>query len=317
MKKAAIILLFLFVGIESFAQYKTEITVATDGSGDYTSIQEAIDNAKSFPDRRITISIKKGLYREKVTVHAWNPHITLKGEAPGETIIIWADHFEKINRSRNSTFHTPTLLVQGDDFSAENLTIENAAGEVGQAIAVSVEADRAQFTNCRILGNQDTLYVDGANTRQHFVGCYIAGTTDFIFGAATVLFEDCEIHSKSDSYVTAASTPEGREFGLVFLRCKLTADPQVSKVYLGRPWRDFAKTVFIDCEMGPHILPEGWHNWGSPEKEQTTFYAEYGSKGEGASASGRVEWSYTLTDKQAKKYTPKNILKPFPLPAWD
>lgn len=301
--------------LAAFAQYKTEIYVAKDGSGDFTSIQEAIDNTKSFPDKPITIFIKAGVYQEKVKVHAWNNNLTLKGENPENTIIRWDDHFKKINRARNSTFHTYTLLVQGDNFRAENLTIENFAGEVGQAVALSVEADRAVFVNCRMLGNQDTLYADGANSRQYYEDCYIEGTTDFIFGAATALFKNCVIHSKSNSFITAASTPEGRNFGFVFLDCELTAAPGVDKVYLGRPWRDFAKTAFINCEMGPHIRPEGWDNWSSPEREKTTLYAEFGNTGPGASNEKRVPWSHQLSKKQAKKYNMDKIFEPFLLPS--
>ncbi len=310
-------LAFLFVSGIAQAQYRTELTVAKDGSGDFTGIQEAIDAAKAFPDVRITILIKNGVYEEKVKVHAWNNRLTLRGESAEGTIIRWNDHFNKIDRGRNSTFHTATLLVQGDDFRAENLTIENYAGEVGQAVAVAVEADRSVFENCRMLGNQDTLYADGANARQHYKNCYIEGTTDFIFGAATALFENCTIHSKSNSYITAASTPEGRAFGFVFLHCRLTAAPGVDSVYLGRPWRQFAKTVFVKCEMGSHTRPEGWHNWNAPERERTVFYAEFGNTGPGAATSGRAAWSRQLSKKAAKQYSREQILKPFPLPVME
>lgn len=296
------------------AQYKTELYVAQDGSGDFTTIQEAIDETKSFPDQRITIFIKNGIYYEKVKVHAWNPHLTIIGESVEGTIIRWTDHFKAVNRGRNSTFLTPTLWVQADDFRAENITIENTAGAVGQAISVSVEADRCVFVNCRMIGNQDTLFASGANARQHYKNCYIEGTTDFIFGGATALFENCTIHSKSNSYITAASTPRGREYGLVFLECKLTADEEVKRVYLGRPWRSFAKTVFVKCEMGSHIRPEGWHNWSDERKEKTVFYAEYGNHGPGGDTSGRVAWAKRLSETEADKYSSKQILKPFILP---
>ena len=249
MKIIVPVFLFLCFATVAQGQYKTELYVAKDGSAEFTSIQDAIDNAKCFPDVRITIFIKAGVYQEKVKVHAWNNRITLKGENSERTIIRWDDYFDKINRARNSTFHTATLLVQGDDFRAENLTIENFAGEVGQALAVSVEADRCEFRNCRMLGNQDTLYAAGANARQYYKDCYIEGTTDFIFGGATALFENCTIHSKSNSFVTAASTAEGRPFGFVFLHCRLTAAPGVDSCYLGRPWRKYAKTVFVKCEI--------------------------------------------------------------------
>ncbi len=296
------------------AQYQTDITVAPDGTGDFATIQEAIDGAKSFPDERITIHLKSGLYEEKVKVHTWNSRLTLKGAGVGDVVIRWNDTFDKMQRGRNSTFHTPTLLVQGDSFRAENLTIENGAGEVGQAVALAVEADRCVFENCRLLGNQDTLYADGANSRQYYRNCTIEGTTDFIFGGATALFENCVIRSKADSYITAASTPEGRPYGFVFLRCKLTAADGVSKVYLGRPWRSYAKTVFVGCEMGGHIRPEGWNNWGSPEKELTVFYAEGANAGPGADTVQRVPWARVLSNEEIKTYRAEEVLKPFLLP---
>lgn len=284
------------------------MVVAQDGSGDYTSIQEAIDNTKSFPYQRITIFIKNGIYYEKIKVHEWNSNLSLIGESKEKTIITYDDYFNKMNLGRNSTFYTYTLLVEGDDFKASNLTIQNTAGEVGQAVALSVFSNRAVISNCNLLGNQDTLYVSGEGKRQYFKDCYIEGTTDFIFGKATVLFENCIIHSKKKSYITAAATPEGVPFGFVFKNCKLTADDNISDVYLGRPWRIYAKTVFINCEMGSHIKPEGWHNWSKPEAEITSFYAEYNCTGVGFQPKKRVLWSHQLKKSQAKKYTIHQIL---------
>ncbi|MFK7979242.1 MAG: pectinesterase family protein, partial [Saprospiraceae bacterium] len=198
-------LVFSILTFWAKAQYKTDLYVAQDGSGDYTSIQAAIEDTKSFPDKRITIHIKNGIYEEKVKVHSWNNKVTLKGESKANTIIRWNDYFKKMNQGRNSTFHTATLLIQGDEFRAENLTIENTAGDVGQAVAVSVEADRCVFYNCKLMGNQDTLYAAGLNARQYYQNCYIEGTTDFIFGPATAFFENCVIHSKKTSYITSAN----------------------------------------------------------------------------------------------------------------
>lgn len=289
--------------------YKTEIIVAQDGSGDFTSIQEAINSCKAFPDAPITIRIKNGKYVEKVKVHAWNTRLTLIGEDRANTIISFDDHFDKIDAGRNSTFTTYTLFVDANDFRAENLTIENTAGPVGQAVALHVEADRCAFINCSFLGNQDTIYAAGENSRQYFDRCYIEGTTDFIFGAATAVFSECEIFSKTDSYITAASTVEGVNYGFVFIKCKLSAAADVSKVYLGRPWRSFAKTVFIECEMGAHIVPEGWNNWNNLEAEKTSYYAEYRSTGIGGIVASRVKWSHQLSGKEAKKYSSKKIFK--------
>jgi pectinesterase len=291
------------------SQDKFEFIVAQDGSGDFTSVQAAVDASKAFPDQRVIIHVKNGTYREKVKIPACNTRLSLIGESVEKTIITWNDYFSKINRGRNSTFYTYTLMVEADDFTMENLTVENSAGPVGQGVALHVEGDRCVFRNCRILGNQDTLYTAGQNSRQYFTNCTIEGTTDFIFGAATVLFENCTICSKADSYITAASTPPDKPYGYVFLHCTLTAKDGVTKVFLGRPWRDYAKTVYIHCEMGAHILPEGWSNWGGTTRDKTAFYAEYGNTGPGSVTSGRVPWSHQLTKKQAKKYNREIILK--------
>jgi pectinesterase len=239
----------------------------------------------------------------------------LIGESKDSTIISYDDYFKKINKGPNSTFYTATLLVQGNDFHAENLTIENLAGPVGQALALAVEADRCSFENCKFLGNQDTLYLAGENARQYFSNCYIEGTTDFIFGEATALFEKCSIHCKADSYITAASTPGGVAYGFVFKNCEVEADSGVHNVYLGRPWRKYAKTVFINCKMDDFINPKGWSNWNKTDNYKTVFYAERNSSGEGANKSQRVLWSDQLTEAQAEKYNVKNIFSG--LKNWD
>ncbi|MCX6334089.1 MAG: pectinesterase family protein [Bacteroidia bacterium] len=307
---ASLFLLFIAVSFTCSAQDVYKMTVAQDGTGDYTTIQAAIDASRSFPDQRITIFIKNGIYKEKIVVPACNTRLSFIGEDAGKTIITYDDFFNKMKRGRNSTFYTYTLLVIADDFYAESLTIENTAGPVGQALALYVKGDRCVFRNCRILGNQDTLYTDGLNSRQYFDGCYISGTTDFIFGSATALFNNCTIHSLRDSYVTAASTPQGKPFGYVFLNCKITAAPEAKKVYMGRPWRDYARTVFIKCELGTQIVPAGWSNWSGTTRDKTAYYGEYGNTGPGADISQRVPWSHQLTKKEAKKYTITNILSP-------
>jgi pectinesterase len=309
--KSFLLLLFLMflLSPKVKSQEKYEFTVSPDGSGDFITVQAAVDASKAFPDQRVIIHIKNGTYREKVKIPACNTRLSLIGESVEHTIITWDDYFSKINRGRNSTFYTYTLMVEADDFTMENITVENSAGPVGQGVALHVEGDRCVFRNCRFLGNQDTLYTAGQNSRQYFNNCFIEGTTDFIFGAATVLFENCTICSKADSYITAASTPEGKAFGYVFLHCRLTAKEGVKKVYLGRPWRDYARTAFLYCEMGAHISLEGWSNWGGTARDKTAFYAEYGNTGPGASTSGRVPWSHQLTKSQVKKYTREYILK--------
>jgi pectinesterase len=285
------------------------VTVAQDGSGDYTKIQDAIYACPAFPYEKVVINIKNGTYNEKIRVPEWNTHVTFIGESKENTIITFDDNFSKINLGRNSTFYTYTVLVEGDDFLASNLTIKNASGDHGQGIALSVVANRAKITNCNILGNQDSLYLSGKDAKQYFKDCYIEGTTDFIFGSATALFENCTIHSIKSSYVTAASTPEGVEFGFVFKNCKLTANPEATAVYLGRPWRVYAKTVYLNCEMGKQIKPEGWENWSKAEAEKVSFYGEYNCTGEGFQPAKRVSWSHQLTKKEADKYVPEIILK--------
>lgn len=284
-----------------------KIVVAKDGSGDYTSIVEAIKNTKAFPYDRITIFIKNGVYKEKVKIHEWNQNLSLVGESKENTIITYDDYFNKLGLGRNSTFYTYTLLVEANNVVLKNLTIENSSGEVGQAVALSVFSDEVAVVNCNLLGNQDTLYASGKG-KQYYKDCYIEGTTDFIFGSATAFFKNCQIHSKKNSYITAASTPKDSLFGYVFKDCKITADDDVDEVYLGRPWRVYAQTVFINCDLGNHILPIGWHNWSKPEAEKTAFYAEYKNYGEGYKPSERVGWSHQLKKRQAKKYTLKNVL---------
>jgi pectinesterase len=284
-------------------------TVAQDGSGDFTKIQDAVNASPSFPYEKITIFIKNGTYIEKVRVPEWNTHLAFVGESKEKTIIAFDDNFSKINLGRNSTFYTYTVLAEGDDFSVSNLTIKNTSGDKGQAIALSIVGNRAQVSNCIISGNQDALYLSGKEAKQYFKDCYIEGTTDFIFGSATALFENCIIHSLKNSYITAASTPEGTAFGFVFKNCKLTAEASATAVYLGRPWRIYAKTVYINCDMGKHIKPEGWENWSKPEAEKNAFYAEYNNRGEGFQPTKRVSWSHQLSKKEAEQYTTENILR--------
>ena len=293
-----------------------DFVVAKDGSGDFLTVQEAIDAAPDYCKQdETTIYIKDGIYSEKVTIPTNKQKLHLIGQSAEKTVISWSDYAKKTGPTgyEMGTSATSTVFLYADDFLAENITIENAAGEgkdIAQACAITVDADRVAFINCRFIANQDTIYTYGKGQRQHYRGCWIEGTTDFIFGASTCWFEDCTILSKKNSYITAASTPEGAEFGYVFNRCRLIHDENALKVYLGRPWRPFARTVFIDCEMGDHILPEGWHNWNKPYAEKTTFYAEYGSRGEGAApASERVRWSRQLKPKALKAYTPENVLR--------
>ena len=206
------------------------------------------------------------------------------------------------------TFRTYTLQIRGNRVTLENLTVENRAGRVGQAVALHVEGDCVAVRNCRLLGNQDTLFTGNENSRQYYDRCYIEGTTDYIFGPATCWFDHCILHSKSDSYITAASTPENHKNGYVFYKCNLTAAEGVVNVYLGRPWRPYASVVFLECRMGKHIRPEGWHNWRNAANEKTARYAEYASAGEGTDPESRVSWSSQLDEDDVSLYIPESVL---------
>lgn len=310
MKSLLILFISILITAPAMAQqtYPSQLTVAKDGSGDYTTIQEAVDAVRAYSPVRLTINIKNGIYHEKLVIPSWVTNITFKGESREGTIITNDDYSGKeVNGKKLITFNSYTVWVQGNDVNIENLTIQNTAGRVGQAVALHVDGDRFVIRNCNLLGNQDTLLTANDNSRQYYEDCLIAGTTDFIFGPATVLFRRCTIRSLSNSYITAASTTEKQAYGYVFLDCKLVADNAADKVYLGRPWRAYARTVFIRCEMGKHIRPEGWHNWGKTENEQTAFYAEYDNKGEGAATTGRVPWSRQLSGEEAEQYTTGKI----------
>lgn len=301
------LLLLLSVVSAAWAQERQDtIVVSRDGTGNFRTLQEAIESARAFMDYTVTIYVKNGVYKEKVIVPSWVENIDIIGEDRDKTIITYDDH---ANINKMGTFRTYTVKVEGSDITFKNLTIENNAAQLGQAVALHTEGDRLKFINCRILGNQDTIYTGAKFTRLYFKDCYIDGTTDFIFGPSTALFEDCIIHSKRNSYVTAASTPKEAKYGYVFKHCKLTAEPGVDKVYLGRPWRPYAYTLFIECELGKHIVLAGWHNWGKQSNEETARYMEYKNTGEGANASERVAWSKQLTKKEAEAVTVDAIFR--------
>lgn len=307
MRKVLGLLLLLSVVSAAWAQERQDtIVVSRDGTGNFRTLRGAIESARAFMDYTVTIYVKNGVYKEKVIVPSWVENIDIIGEDRDKTIITYDDH---ANINKMGTFRTYTVKVEGSDITFKNLTIENNAAQLGQAVALHTEGDRLKFINCRILGNQDTIYTGAKFTRLYFKDCYIDGTTDFIFGPSTALFEDCIIHSKRNSYVTAASTPKEAKYGYVFKHCKLTAEPGVDKVYLGRPWRPYAYTLFIECELGKHIVLAGWHNWGKQSNEETARYMEYKNTGEGANASERVAWSKQLTKKEAEAVTVDAIFR--------
>ena len=318
-----IIIFISGLSVRSNAQnrlYPAEITVDKNGNGDYKTIQEAINSIRDLGEKEIKIFVKKGTYKEKVIIPSWKIKIHLIGESKESTIITFDDYSGKLISSgkdafgldKFSTYTSYTFLVQANDIFLENFTIANVSGRVGQAVALHVEGDRFVANNCIFLGNQDTLFAAGENSRQFYANCFIEGTTDFIFGKATALFENCTIKSLANSYITAAATSSNQKFGLVFISCRLIAAEGIDKVFLGRPWRPFAKTVFIASNLGNHIVAEGWSPWKGdamfPDKEKTAFYAEYKNTGQGADAKNRVVWAKQLTGKEAKLYTIQNIL---------
>lgn len=285
------------------------IVVSRDGTGEFRTIGEAIEVCRAFMDYHKVIYVKRGTYKEKLIVPQWLTNIEILGEDRDATIITYDDHANINNPATGrgiGTFRTYTVKVEGNSITFRNITIENNAARLGQAVALHTEGDRLVFVNCRLLGHQDTVYTGVAGTRLFFRDCYIEGTTDFIFGPSTAWFENCEIRSRADSYITAASTPKDRPYGYIFNRCRLTADANVTKVYLGRPWRDYGYTLFIDCEMGRHIRPEGWHHW-KKERQQTARYMEYGNCGEGAATDRRAPWTRRLTKKEAAKITMEEV----------
>ena len=307
MRKVLGLLLLLVAVSGTWAQERRDtLVVSRDGTGDFRTLQEAVESARAFMDYTVTIYVKNGVYKEKVIVPSWVENIDIIGEDRDKTIITYDDH---ANINKMGTFRTYTVKVEGSDITFKNLTIENNAAQLGQAVALHTEGDRLKFINCRILGNQDTIYTGAKFTRLYFKDCYIDGTTDFIFGPSTALFENCMIHSKRNSYVTAASTPKEAKYGYIFKHCKLTAEPGVDKVYLGRPWRPYAYTLFIECELGKHIVSAGWHNWGKQSNEETARYMEYKNTGEGANASERVAWSKQLIKKEAEAVTVDAIFR--------
>ena len=234
--------------------YSYDIIVSGDSKGDFTTINEAIMSVRDYkPEGRTIIFIHNGIYNEKILIPANKTNIVLIGENRDSTIIQWNDNALKNNMG---TFNTYTLRADGNGFEAHNITIQNNAPQTAQAVALHIEADRSIVRNCNILGFQDTVFNGNETSRQYFENCYIEGTTDFIFGPATVWYEKCKLHSLKNSYITAASTPRKNPYGLIFNNCILTSAPGINKVYLGRPWRPYAYTLFMNTEIYDHIKKE-------------------------------------------------------------
>ncbi|MCM1300773.1 MAG: pectinesterase family protein [Alistipes senegalensis] len=288
----------------SVSAQQTVYVVDCNGNGDFTTVQACFDALPSKPTEWRTVIIRPGVYREKVTLDVYKNKVNIIGDpdrtGEGGVRIVWNDYSGKVvDGYEMTTYDSYTMSVQADEVYLEGLTIQNDAGRVGQAVALETRGDRIHLYQCSLLGDQDTFFTKGYVSRVHVENCYIEGTTDFIFGPSIVLFECCTIHCKANSFITAASTTERNKYGYVFSCCRVTADDEVTKVYLGRPWKSTARTVWLDCDFPAAIRPEGWHNWNDPSREKTSFYAEWRCSGAGADRSGRVAWSHELTDEEA------------------
>ena len=274
-----------------------DFVVAKDGSGDFLTVQDAINAVPDFrKNKRTTILVRPGEYKERVIVPECKINISLIGQTGA---VITNDGYASKKNSLGdemSTSGSSTCYIYAPDFYAEGITFANTAGRVGQAVACFVSADRAYFKACRFLGNQDTLYTYGKGCRQYYEDCYVEGTVDFIFGWSTAVFNRCTIHSLGQGYLTAPSTDKEQKYGYVFYDCKMTAEPGVEGVALSRPWRPYAKAVFIRCDLGGHIAPAGWNNWGKKSNEETVTYAEYQNTGEGARPEARAPYGHQLKD---------------------
>jgi pectinesterase len=307
----ALLLLNCFAfGVLRARAAQTTLVVAADGTGQYKTVQEAINAVPQTTSaaRPAVIRIKPGTYRELIYVQREKHFVRLVGDDAAKTILTYDlnANLPGPNGKPIGTFRTPSTYVDADDFTAENITFENSAGPVGQALAIRVDGDRVAFRHCRFLGWQDTILLNRG--RQYFEDCYIAGRVDFIFGGATAFFERCRIHCLRDGYITAASTPEHAPFGFVFSHCKITGESPSVKTYLGRPWRPYASVVYLDTEMSEVVRPAGWDNWDQPEREKTVRYAEYDSRGPGANPRARVKWARQLTKAEAERINVRSVL---------
>lgn len=299
----------------------------TVGQGQaYETVQAALSDAAASGAAGAVIHILPGVYKEKLEIR--QDGITLEGENPETTVITFDDFaFDSMpDGEKRGTFRSYTLLVNASHVALRNLSIENSAGFQpgnGQCIALYAEGDDILCTNCRLLSGQDTLFTGPLPPKEiqknGFIGptqfapringhhfydrCFICGTVDFIFGSATAYFRDCTIQSIAPGYATAASTPEGQPYGYVFERCRFEGEVPDGSVYLGRPWRDYAKTVILHSWLGPHISPDGWHDWNKELARKEAFYAEYGNEGPGASGE-RASWTHTLTEDEIAIYDP-------------
>jgi pectinesterase len=306
------ILLFslLLLSLTGFAQTK-QFVVAQDGTGGYRTVQAALDAVPKNNHSITTIFIRKGVYKEKLNLAKKQNFVRLVGEDVNATVLTFDDYNGRTpaNGEPLGTSEAASFRVFGNDFSAENITFENTAGAVGQGPAMWVYGDKARFQKCRFLGTRDTLYPYGYGSRQYYKGCYIEGTTDFILGSATAWFEECTLFCKpGGTVIMAPSTPDSIRYGFVLQRCKIVGDAPADSYYLARPWKPFAKTVLLNCELTNAIKAKGWDHWGKESNKQDAFFAEYKSLGPGAAPKARILWSRQLTPQQAAFYTRESVL---------
>ncbi|HEY1848548.1 MAG TPA: pectinesterase family protein [Opitutaceae bacterium] len=284
--------------------------VAADGSGDFATVQEAINAApqNAGPGAPWVIHVKPGNYHELVYIQREKRFVRLVGADASRTTITFGLHASMPGGDGKpiGTFRTPTVWIDADDFSAENLTIANSAGRVGQALALRVDGDRVAFRRCNFVGWQDTILVNRG--RQYFRDCAITGAVDFIFGAATAYFDRCDISCAGAGYITAASTPAAQPYGFIFSHCRIGGTSGSASTYLGRPWRPYGCVAFLDCDMSSVVRTEGWDNWRKKSNEATARFSEFGSKGDGADPSGRVPWARPITAQKAAQCTAAAVL---------
>lgn len=284
--------------------------VAQDGSGDFTTVQAALNAVPHGNKKPVLVYVKKGVYKEKILLDSTKRFVTLMGEDKFGTTLTYDDHTGKIGTDGKAinTRTSWSFKILADDFTASNVTFQNDAGfNAGQAVAVEADGDRAVFRDCRFVGNQDVLFTNSNKSRQYYENCYIEGTTDFIFGSATAWFQQCHIHSKKNSHVTAASTPKENAFGYVFNECILTGDTAVHSASLGRPWQAYANVAYLRCYIGQHIRPEGWSVWNNNENHLTARYVEYKNVGPSSGPSLRLPWTKELSEEEASRYTRQTV----------
>lgn len=298
------------VSVNAAEHPRADAVVSATGDGDYTTVQEAINKIPqtTTADKPWTILVKPGTYKELIYAQREKRFVHLIGEDARKTVITYGlfASMKGLDGREIGTFKTPTVMIDADDFSMENITLENTAGPVGQALALRVDGDRVAFRNCAFVGFQDTILLNKG--RQYFQNCTITGAVDFIFGGATAYFERCTLVCVRDGYITAASTPAEAPFGFVFSNCTINTTAPGMKIYLGRPWRPFASTIFLNTHMSEGVRPEGWHNWNDPEREKTARYAEFNSSGPGAKSGQRVSWARRIDEAEAAKITVESVL---------